>query len=476
MTPTVKKLRRVKRRRLTPLGRIRMVPIALIVFFSLLFLFKGLDGISKDVQNLGIASIIVEDEAHIAIHYPLTANQTVNKQIKSYIDSQLDDFMEDIDESERLSEFYINFEVFHFDETTLSFVFNHYLIHPTHANGHSYFHTLTFDLKTGETFELKDIFATDQYLDFLSEQIYHQLESFYTDKDEVDLDHLRTGTLPELENFKHFAIDRKGLTIFFDNYQFGSKINEVNHCIIGWEQLSEVVSERFEYNGYLPTEKPPVAELPSEETEPPVVDSDLADKKLIALTFDDGPHQTLTPKLLDILAEHEVPATFFVIGSLVEYYPELVSRAFQEGHQIGNHTYNHKNLSNLSVEEIRKEISETADLIESATGSKPNILRPPYGSYNDEVLTHADAAVIMWSLDTEDWKHRDSDLVYDAVVNQAQDGDIVLFHDIHETTIATIEAIILQLKDEGYTFVTIQQLIEARDKLNLGQVYYNLPQ
>ncbi len=216
----------------------------------------------------------------------------------------------------------------------------------------------------------------------------------------------------------------------------------------------------------------PAAKTTQPAIQPAVkVDPGLAQKKLVALTFDDGPHKTLTPRLLDILQKQEVKATFFVVGSRAKSYPGIVKRAAAEGHQIGNHTYSHKDLLSLSDAFIEREIWDTANLIAQITGQRPTALRPPYGSYNPSISARAGAALVLWSVDPKDWDCKSAEAVFHNATRHVQDGDIILLHDIHSHTIQAVEPIITRLKGEGFTFVTVEELIAARGTLCCGQVY-----
>jgi len=182
--------------------------------------------------------------------------------------------------------------------------------------------------------------------------------------------------------------------------------------------------------------------------------------KVVALTFDDGPHPENTPKLLDILKENDAVATFFMVGTNAEEYPDIVKRVYDEGHEIGTHSWNHKDLMTLSLDEIMtNQYGKANDAIEAATGLRALIDRPPYGSMSEDMAEQIGREQILWSVDPEDWKYRDADTVYDHVVNgtdnggYVRDGGIILSHDIHATTIDAYERIIPALKEEGYKFV-----------------------
>ncbi|MEI6278633.1 MAG: polysaccharide deacetylase family protein [Verrucomicrobiae bacterium] len=183
----------------------------------------------------------------------------------------------------------------------------------------------------------------------------------------------------------------------------------------------------------------------------------------IALTFDDGPHVTLTPKLLDILKEKGVKATFFVLGENVAANPEVVQRAAAEGHEIGNHSWNHQAFTKSKGAGLSMQVEQTNAAIESATGRKPVLVRPPYGSTNAAITKRLNGEyglkVVMWDVDPLDWKNRNSDHVTSEILKNTKAGSIVLSHDIHPTTVAAMPATIDGLLAKGFQFVTVSELI-----------------
>ena len=183
--------------------------------------------------------------------------------------------------------------------------------------------------------------------------------------------------------------------------------------------------------------------------------------KLLAITFDDGPGP-YTADLLDELASRNVKATFFVAGYRAQKYPELLQRIVDEGHQLGNHTWDHPNLNTLSVSKIRRQIDSVQELITAAGGSEHAWVRPPYGNANSTVKATIQSPLISWAVDPEDWKYRDADTVCRKVVDGAYDGAIILVHDIHKTSVPGALSAIDALLDEGYEFVTVEQLLARR--------------
>lgn len=184
----------------------------------------------------------------------------------------------------------------------------------------------------------------------------------------------------------------------------------------------------------------------------------------VALTFDDGPNASLTPQALDILARHGAHGTFFVLGENAARNASVLARAAAEGHEIGNHTYSHIKMTGSSQEKIRHEIERTNSIIESATGRCPRVMRPPYGAtnsgivgsmYNDYGLTS-----VLWDVDTRDWQHPGADVVVQRAVGGAKPGSIILVHDIHASTLAALEDLVIGLQARGFKLVTVSQLIE----------------
>lgn len=187
------------------------------------------------------------------------------------------------------------------------------------------------------------------------------------------------------------------------------------------------------------------------------------DGQYIALTFDDGPHATLTPKLLDVLKEKGVKVTFFVLGECAAANPAVLQRAAAEGHEIGNHSWDHKLFPKSGGSGVAFEINQTNAAIENATGRKPVLVRPPYGATNATITKRLNEEfglkVIMWDVDPLDWKNRNSARVKSEILKATKPGSIVLSHDIHPTTVDAMAETIDALKEKGFKFVTVSELI-----------------
>ena len=184
---------------------------------------------------------------------------------------------------------------------------------------------------------------------------------------------------------------------------------------------------------------------------------------VVAMTFDDGPHPKLTPRLLDILKERNIKATFFVVGKCVAEYPDIAKRIVDEGHEIANHSWSHPQLTKLSPSAFASEIAQTNEAIEKATGIRPVTMRPPYMDINATLTKRLNdeygLCVILWSVDPQDWKIRKSDHVSSHIIKNTAPGAIILAHDIHPSTIDAMPAALDTLQSKGYKFATVTELI-----------------
>ncbi len=194
--------------------------------------------------------------------------------------------------------------------------------------------------------------------------------------------------------------------------------------------------------------------------------------KLIALTFDDGPIRSTTAELLDGLARRGVPATFFLVGEQIVGNEDLVRRMDAEGHQIGIHTYDHVTLTGLNTADFDAQVDKTRQMLINILGHNDFVLRPPYGLYDQGVQNKAGCPIILWSIDPKDWGDKNTDRVASHIVEEAQDGAIVLMHDIYPTSVQAALRVVDMLHEQGYLFVTVEQLFAARGiELQAGQVY-----
>ena len=196
--------------------------------------------------------------------------------------------------------------------------------------------------------------------------------------------------------------------------------------------------------------------------------------KMVALTYDDGPSNIITSRILDTLEKHDAKATFFVLGSRIENNSEPLKRAVSLGCEIGNHTYGHVNLPSLDKKEIEKEISTTNSLVKKYTGTVPKLARAPGGSTSEYSRKAVNMPFVYWSIDTRDWETMDKKSIVAHVKNETRDGSIILMHDIYQATAEATEVIVPWLEKEGYQLVTVSELMKYKGiELQKGVTYYN---
>lgn len=227
----------------------------------------------------------------------------------------------------------------------------------------------------------------------------------------------------------------------------------------------------------IPTPVPSIIPAREELPSPMPTPTPRSYDKMIALTFDDGPGLFSTENILWTLEKAGARATFFLLGENAQARPELARRIAEAGHQIGTHTHSHKSLIRLSPGEMRKEVALSLDSLQRAAGVRPVLLRPPYGNVNDSVrenMAGMGLPLICWSLDTRDWESRDAEKVYQEVMGSVRDGDIILMHDLYDSTAEAVARLVPELMEAGYELVTLDELFAAKGlSLEAGTVYHS---
>ena len=183
------------------------------------------------------------------------------------------------------------------------------------------------------------------------------------------------------------------------------------------------------------------------------------DEKRVAITFDDGPNPDYTAELLEGLKERGVSATFFLLGAEIEKYPQLVVQMHEEGHLIGTHSYQHVNLCNLTDEKAIGQVVKTNELIEDLTGERPLFIRPPYGCWKKNLDYETTMIEVLWDVDPLDWNTGNAGVIVKRVLKCVEDGDIILLHDTSQSSVDAALQIVDQLQEEGYLFVTVDELV-----------------
>ena len=191
----------------------------------------------------------------------------------------------------------------------------------------------------------------------------------------------------------------------------------------------------------------------------------------MALTFDDGPGP-YTSRLVDILNDNKARATFFMLGKKLSIYKDEVKKVYDNKMEIGYHSYNHKSFKREKLEDIKEEFTKSNEVLQSITGNTFHLIRPPYGSINENIKESLDATFILWNVDTEDWRHKNKEYLKEYVLEKSNDGSIILFHDIHESSVDAIEYLLPYLYADGYQVVTVTSLASiTKTNLELHKTY-----
>ena len=405
--------------------------------------------------------IHMDEKIVVGILYPETEVASLNKEINKWIVETVDEYTEEAHQRPEVgtpAELTVAYESFYVDENTASVVLTGTFMSPFMAHPEDIVKTFNVDIKKKELFTIDDLFAETErgkFIDLVAEKAG-------IGKEGIDENFLSNGYITE-----------DSIVVIFERGAYlpmsdGNKIVSVKYT-----DIEEMMKKPFENN------------VPAKETEEvvdaPIVGTDVVpreidpDKPMLALTFDDGP-SAHTDRLLDIFAKYGGKGTFFVVGNLIDGRKNTVKRIVAEGHELGNHSWNHRQLTNLSEEEITDQIMMTRAKIYDTVGVDSLIVRPPYGACNDAVKAvgaKVGVSFVNWSVDTLDWKSKNATAVHNEIMKYASDGAIILCHDLHKTTVDAMETVIPELIKRGYQLVTVSELMEYSEKtLEAGKMYY----
>ena len=482
----------------------------------------------ENVWVLAIEEIENEERSLLRVSYPVTEQEAINARMEAVTQEFIDEYRTTAAEIEaayqeykketgREAATFVTHYRQHFDvgvaNENIIFFDIVRSIH-TGGTGNSFVVGYIFDRRSGAELSIPDLFVDDSYLERLS-TLTREVLTERLKKEELasDLEWVEDGTSPTAKNFDNILFRGDGtVVVMFDKYQVAAGVDGVVEVEFPLASLADLLKPEIRellgikagntsLGSRIATAAGPdtalgfsqavtstysklhvlrnfpellllkfgASALPKSSTQDEINCVEVA---CVALTFDDGP-SFYTEGLLDTLKEHNVKATFFVLGTQVRIQSETVLRMFQEGHQIGNHTWDHPNLTQMGDAQIREQLQLTDDLITQIIGVPTPFLRPPYGAYNDRVLAAASLPIIFWSVDPLDWKDRDADIVASRIID-APVGAVILAHDIHKSTVAAVPAIIAALKSRGIHFVTVTKLFEPQTLLP-ENVYKNQP-
>lgn len=400
---------------------------------------------SSRKQEVGetIQVLQMEDRYLKSLQYPKTGwnelDQTIEKSVQTIEQAFLVSIMNK--DYEIIPELNITYESYVKNDRYISVHLNIYQQFDEQKNT---METWIFDTEKKEFLTISNI-IDNKDLQNLSKEATAYFKERYPK--ECNSDQFRSHISAAEENFKHVILKKDRFGVYF---AAGTLFDHEAYFEMPYHHLETQISLQNEViKTYVPYDD--ILNEPTKNIDP--------DKPMVALTFDDGPSTRYTASILDALKEYGASATFFVLGSNAERSPALLQRMVLEGNEIGNHTYSHKQLTTLSKENIEEEIVATQESIYGITHKYPELIRPPYGSKNDTVLQCTQGKrIVTWTLDTKDWKTRDSKAIVNYVEKTVKDRDIILMHDLYATSAQAAILLIPKLQEMGYQLVTVSEL------------------
>lgn len=430
-----------------------------------------IDETDSNFAGIKIITEIANDaNTPFAIQYPQSNHTAFNDKIKKHIKGLQYDYLTNVedykqDHKDFTSELNISFETFQHPNGLYSFVFekNESIDEESHATTQ----TFHLDPETGDMPLFEDLLENhEEQLTAFADIAAKHLKQNNANENTLSGEDITQLTEPYLENFAQFAFTDKALVLYFTLFEMDAPIptieipyKEINDLLAAEFKISEDGLNAIE-NAAKKDKDGNKTNKKQQETTEDTNDKEVSNQKRVALTFDDGPAPNVTTRVLEILEKYDAIATFFMLGSRVEYYPEIAKQVQEAGHELGNHSWTHPDLSNATDEKVFEEIAKTSRIIEEVTGEKPLSFRPPYGVFNSTVEELAELPIALWDVDTLDWKHRNGDALLSYVENNVQDGSIILMHDIHASTADGLEAVMQYLVDNDFTFVTVSEVLE----------------
>ncbi|HLQ83620.1 MAG TPA: polysaccharide deacetylase family protein [Pseudogracilibacillus sp.] len=406
-----------------------------------------------------------------------TQDKQINNSINEWIEQEKSIFTSNVKESKKSLEkngfrahlnIKANTEII--GKNIYAFDFESYQI-TSGANGMTNRNSLIVDLNLKKQLEINDIFQLDENsIKDIQKLILNEL---HNDKENslYIFDDLVEEVIEDPNQWK-WSFDEDNIIFYFDQYEIAAGAAGAIQAKIPLEKIKLNLTEDFSNKIDIKSandESQQVKNSSKQKSKPKKTLN--PDGKYVALTFDDGPHADVTPKILDTLEKNNAVATFYMLGSQVEYYPNLANEVKNAGHEIGDHTMNHQDLSVLDFNGVQNEMRKSHQIITDTIGQNPTTMRPPYGAWNDNVKKVAqqmNTPIIMWSVDSLDWKSRNATAVHDKVMSNVTPGAIVLLHDIHASTAEALPQLLHSLKDEGYETVTVSQLLDLKNEKNVG--------
>lgn len=418
---------------------------------------------SSEYSGMNVESIRFQgSEYFYTVKMPKLNRESWDKEMERLGKTAIDDFIKEAEEirdnQKEPLELQIDFQVYSFSEQFLSVKIEQSVSRGGEVQKKT-FSTHNFDRNSGEFIKFPDLFKEgSNFHEKLTKLSCSKLVKHPAVKAELSSEQFKKNYESIKEPIKHFLIKNDRLILLFDAGELGIQSSDELEITFSKYELRDVLKKKTVLG---------TIEEPSNKP---------GENKYVALTFDDGPHETVTYEILDVLKKYDARATFFVLGVHAEDHPEVLKRVAAEGHEIGNHTWGHPYLTEISQEKIKQDVKKADEFILNITGQMPGLLRPPYGHVNETVIAAVNKPLIKWSLDTRDWESQNPDAIFEKVQTKVKDGDIIIMHDTLPTTAEALELVLPWLYEQGYQVVTVSELLgfSANPELaQAGKVYYS---
>jgi len=475
MTKSQKHLK-YRRRKLSVIG-IAILSVALLAVMGIFiyeFYLKSQipETLRNSDSNEKYSSVLESNDNYIiAAHFPSLDNETIKNSINNTINGYITDFKttyQDYKADNKTDRMIlaVDFKIYRVNGQYESIVINKAISKDIDQLNYQTVMTLTYDVHTGNITDLSDLFK-DGYLKRVAALLRHELKSNASYENVISNVDFYRNTLADETNFKLFALDNDRLIIFYDSAKVIENSSSTIAVTLDLHNLAYYLINTVKADNGI------IEPSTTDDTYVHYIDPD---KPMVALTFDDGPYGPTTNKIIKILAQHDSTATFFVVGNRIATYSDTVLDAVKKGNEIGNHSFTHKNnLSKLPLDELKTELDgvQTA-LNKYIPDYKITLMRPTYGAVSESLKENCGYILVNWSVDPKDWKYRDSETIYQNVISKIHNGDIVVLHDIYESTAEAMENVVPKLINMGYQLVTVSELLEFNDVTPVnGQLYYS---
>lgn len=427
-----------------------LVIAVLLLLVSVSLIFKSLNFYAggQDLAYAKTGDFIYEDFDNIEFQLDYTNNNKLNKALEKQIENLFNENLAIFENKDKVltGKLSLNNE-----KNLASWVFIE-----ESENLSEVFGTLTFNTINNEFISYEKIYGDN--FKALAMQVRSKLAMDDTLRYNQKI---YTQTLPEIENFKYIRFDADKVSILFKRSSFD--LQEALEVDFTYKEIMPFFSEEF------------LAFIDKD-----YVKTDLANiryldpyKPMVAITFDDGPTPGASLEIGEYFANENARITFFWLGSRIESYQEIVEATVALGHEISNHSYDHPSFTVLNDQDLERQSEQVSNQIRAFTNKKEILLRPPFGNTNKEVRSKLDNPLILWSIDPQDWKYRDSDYVYSHIDANIYDGGIILLHDLYDSSVDAAKRILDKYKDT-YQFVTVSEMFAYKGiPLESGHLYFD---